>query len=409
MGPESRSVAFDARKENTHDRDRHRGRPRSTGATHRAADCVGALTAITEAIADGVRRPHQPAGAGPETVSAGRRPSRSTSRRPTASTASPAAHSFIDDLRAAQHGDARPGSGSRRSCEELGRSRSPPQHRRPQPGRRTGPTSTCRTCSSRRPLWDLGLHRRHRRQDRRSPSRSSPRPPAWSAPTPRAPSRPRARSPPPSQTVTPTAVSGKIEINREVWDQGGTPQADAIIWGEMLNGWYEALEAKIATRLATVGTAELNLACAVDAALVNGADRLLRRPAVRPRRQPLHRASPPTATCSRRWSARPTPPAARCCRSLGPTNAQGTTAGGFDRVQLGNQTDPRRVGARHRPTPEVLQLRAVLGVGLGLDPEAVHLRVPGQVASTWRSGATRASAVLRDSDVKPIDYTTADA
>ena len=39
-----------------------------------------------------------------------------------------------------------------------------------------------------------------------------------------------------NQTVTPAPVSGKIEINREVWDQGGSPQADGIIWAEMLNG-----------------------------------------------------------------------------------------------------------------------------------------------------------------------------
>ena len=52
-----------------------------------------------------------------------------------------------------------------------------------------------------------------------------------------------------NQTVTPTPVSGKIEINREVLDQGGSPKADAIIWREMLNGYYEALEAKIATTL----------------------------------------------------------------------------------------------------------------------------------------------------------------
>ncbi|MEV4384386.1 phage portal protein [Micromonospora sp. NPDC049580] len=46
-----------------------------------------------------------------------------------------------------------------------------------------------------------------------------------------------------TQTVTPTAVSGKAEITREVWDQGGNPQVSGLIWRQMEKGWYEALEA----------------------------------------------------------------------------------------------------------------------------------------------------------------------
>jgi HK97 family phage prohead protease len=46
-----------------------------------------------------------------------------------------------------------------------------------------------------------------------------------------------------NQTVTPSAVSGKVEIMREVWDQGGNPQISNLIWQQMLKGWYEALEA----------------------------------------------------------------------------------------------------------------------------------------------------------------------
>ncbi|MBM0274129.1 phage portal protein [Micromonospora tarensis] len=47
-----------------------------------------------------------------------------------------------------------------------------------------------------------------------------------------------------SQTVTPAAVSGKAEITREVWDQGGNPQVSGLIWRQMEKGWYEALEAR---------------------------------------------------------------------------------------------------------------------------------------------------------------------
>ncbi|MBQ1039294.1 phage portal protein [Micromonospora sp. C81] len=46
-----------------------------------------------------------------------------------------------------------------------------------------------------------------------------------------------------SQTVTPTAISGKVEITRETWDQGGNPQISNLIWRQMERAWYEALEA----------------------------------------------------------------------------------------------------------------------------------------------------------------------
>jgi phage head maturation protease len=52
-----------------------------------------------------------------------------------------------------------------------------------------------------------------------------------------------------SQTVTPTAVSGKAKISRETWDQGGNPQVSNLIWNQMVKGWYEALEAAAVTEL----------------------------------------------------------------------------------------------------------------------------------------------------------------
>jgi HK97 family phage prohead protease len=47
-----------------------------------------------------------------------------------------------------------------------------------------------------------------------------------------------------SQTVTPAAVSGKVEITREAWDQGGNPQLSGLIWRQMTRAWNEALEAR---------------------------------------------------------------------------------------------------------------------------------------------------------------------
>lgn len=52
-----------------------------------------------------------------------------------------------------------------------------------------------------------------------------------------------------SQTITPAAVAGKVEITRELWDQAGAPRISNIIWQKMLRRWFEALEAKVVTVL----------------------------------------------------------------------------------------------------------------------------------------------------------------
>jgi HK97 family phage prohead protease len=73
-----------------------------------------------------------------------------------------------------------------------------------------------------------------------------------------------------SQTVTPTAVSGKAKITREVWDQGGNPQVSNLIWQKMEQGWYEALEAfAVATLDAATPTAIALTTAAADDALVD--------------------------------------------------------------------------------------------------------------------------------------------
>jgi hypothetical protein len=195
----------------------------------------------------------------------------------------------------------------------------------------------------------------------------------------------------------PGAMSGKIEINREVWDQGGSPQADGIIWGEMLNGWYEAIEAKIAAP-SPPSAPPSSTWPARSTGPGRRADRLLRRPPVRPRRQPLHRVrrrrqpvprwSPPR---TRRPQAAPGPR---------PANAQGQTGRRLRPGPARQPVDPRRLGARHRQRQEVLQLRAVLGLGLGLGRRRSSPSSTRSSRSTWRSGATRLG-VLRDSDVKP--------
>lgn len=210
-----------------------------------------------------------------------------------------------------------------------------------------------------------------------------------------------------NQTVSPAPMSGKIEINREVWDQGGSPQADGIIWGEMLNAWFEAREAKIAARLATTATAELNLAGAVDGPLqtaltaylaglqfVRGGNRFTALAAD----SKLFNA----VVGAKDSAGRPLFPV------LGPANANGQISGGFDRANIGNQA-----------------VVAAWALAQGTNTRSYNF-VPSSVWC-WSSAPKRftfeyqvksidmaiwgyvGTAILRDSDVKPIDYDTADA
>lgn len=209
-----------------------------------------------------------------------------------------------------------------------------------------------------------------------------------------------------NQTVSPGPVSGKVEINREVWDQGGSPQADAIIWGEMLNAYFEAVEAKIAARLATTGTAELNLAGAVDAPLVDamtgyyaglqyarGGNRFTATAAD----QKLFTALIGAEESSGR----------KLLPVIGPSNAQGSTSSDFGGVAIGSQA-----------------VRAAWALAQGGNTRSYSF-VPSSVWC-WTTAPKKftfeyqvksidmaiwgyvGTAILRDSDVKPIDYDTAD-
>jgi hypothetical protein len=73
-----------------------------------------------------------------------------------------------------------------------------------------------------------------------------------------------------AQTITPSAVSGKVEITREAFDQGGNPQMSGLIWRQMVRAWYEALEAyaqaQLVANAASITDITLTTA-AVDTAL----------------------------------------------------------------------------------------------------------------------------------------------
>jgi HK97 family phage prohead protease len=71
-----------------------------------------------------------------------------------------------------------------------------------------------------------------------------------------------------SQTITPSPVSGKVEISREAWDQGGNPQLSTLIWNQMVRAWFEALEASAVTLLEGLAPTTLTITtAAADSAL----------------------------------------------------------------------------------------------------------------------------------------------
>lgn len=209
-----------------------------------------------------------------------------------------------------------------------------------------------------------------------------------------------------AQTITPTALSGKVEINREVLDQGGSPQTDAIIWGEMLNGWFEARESRVASVLASTTTPELNLASATDSALVNamtdylaglqfvrGGNRFTRLVADGMLFPKLVSAADSTGR--------------KLLPVLGVTNGQGQSSPGFDAVQIGNLTARAAwaLGATNAsksysfvPTSVYAWASAPRQFRFDYQVKSIDMAIWGYAAG----------AVLRDSDVKPIDYTTAD-
>ncbi|MET7989849.1 phage portal protein [Amycolatopsis sp. NPDC005232] len=71
-----------------------------------------------------------------------------------------------------------------------------------------------------------------------------------------------------SQTITPSAVSGRVEVTREAWDQGGNPQLSTILWRQMVRAYNEALEQSAATMIDGLTVTAITLtAGGVDGAL----------------------------------------------------------------------------------------------------------------------------------------------
>jgi hypothetical protein len=73
-----------------------------------------------------------------------------------------------------------------------------------------------------------------------------------------------------AQTITPSPVSGKVEITREAFDQGGNPQMSGLIYRQMTRGYFEALEAFAVAQLVAVAASMTDITittAAVDSAL----------------------------------------------------------------------------------------------------------------------------------------------
>lgn len=71
-----------------------------------------------------------------------------------------------------------------------------------------------------------------------------------------------------NQTVTPTALSGKIEINREAWDMGGSPGLSLLVRNEMRRAYREGLETAAAAFLDAQSFTTITLTtAAADSAL----------------------------------------------------------------------------------------------------------------------------------------------
>lgn len=208
-----------------------------------------------------------------------------------------------------------------------------------------------------------------------------------------------------SQTVQPVPLSGKIEIVREVWDQGGSPQADTIIWGEMVNAWFEAREARIATLLNGLTLTEINLAGAVDEALVDAVQNILVD------LQFVRGGNRYTSAVSDGLLFKALVNASdtggrKLLPVIGASNAQGTTSGSFDRVLIGPGFRAAwALGASNSSNSYLLVPTSFWQWASAPQRFTFEYQVKSIDMAIW---GYVAEASLRDTDAKRIDYTTAD-
>jgi hypothetical protein len=212
------------------------------------------------------------------------------------------------------------------------------------------------------------------------------------------------------QTVTPSALSGLAIVNREVYDQGGNPSLDKIIWDEMMADYFDNLEAEIASLLGTGTGTEINVgggasdaakvallkAALVQLQFVKGGDRF------------TSFAGDPTLygglAGALDSTGRPLLPVVNA------TNADGTVRAGYEAIQIGNRTivpawaldkTVANSEASYLFVPESVYawVSAPKRIDLQLAVKDVRIGIWGY----------KASACTRSTDIVPVDWTTADA
>lgn len=208
-----------------------------------------------------------------------------------------------------------------------------------------------------------------------------------------------------TQTVTPKGLSGRVDIDREVIDSGGSPQADMIIYAEMVRAYNELLETRIVDAFQALGLTPTTIHWTSDAAgqtallgelsalqFIRGGDRYTSLALDSTLYNPIVEAVD--------GQGRPLFPMGN------PMNTDGTVAGDLSSVQIGG----------HRGVPAW-----ALEAGNG-GPAHSFLFVPGSVYQ-WNSAPQRftfnqvnvssvgiaiwgysAEAVTRTSDVKEYVY-----
>lgn len=141
-----------------------------------------------------------------------------------------------------------------------------------------------------------------------------------------------------NQTVTPTPISGKASITREVWDMGGNPAVSGLIFRQMVRGWREGLESATATFLNTLTAAtDLTItAGAVDDALADSWEGHLAD--LQFVRGYDFEAFAVEKELYKRFASAEDTTGRRLYPMLGPTNANGTAASRFRTLDLGGVT-----------------------------------------------------------------------
>jgi hypothetical protein len=183
-----------------------------------------------------------------------------------------------------------------------------------------------------------------------------------------------------AQTITPSAVSGKVEITREAFDQGGNPQMSGLIWRQMTRGYFEALEAYAVAQLVANAASMTDITittAAADSALdqsiatgliplqyVRGGDRF---------RTVFTQVDLFTAMAKAKDTA-----GRRLYPAIGPQNASGTADGGYAWIEAH--------GKRFIPAWATAATSINAASSYMFDPEKVcgWASAPQRIDITWR-------------------------